>query len=157
MLQTTGIGPVFARHDVIACVMQQVICGMQASGVIEAFLNRGMVFNIFTVVNRSLPDFVNSGVDLAYCDSLMRCNGRVGRAVLDHPSGRAQIGQRVQIAGMIAGYVGTGGHGSKCGAQQSDRSNEGTVFHFFKVKDVVMERFVGASWPPRGLMRSLFV
>jgi hypothetical protein len=99
-LQPLGKRVVFIVADVLAGFSQKFQRLVQTAGMIGQFINRRMVFRIFTVFNRCLFDLIDRRIDPADRFDLILSLRPIAGAMFDHPPGRTQIGKRMQVIRM---------------------------------------------------------
>src|SRR5258708_30510783 len=102
-LQSLGKTIVFIMADILACFPQEIQGYMQTTVVVIAFIDRGMIFQVFAIFDSGFLNFANGGIDPAYSIDLVYGLLPVARAMFDHPAGCPQIGQSMQVIRMISG------------------------------------------------------
>ena len=99
---------VFLMRYIAMYLTQQLERFVQVPGLIGRNIDIGMIVDVFAVVDRRALDLTDRRVDLGDGHVFVGADRSITGAVLQHPAGRAQIRQRVQIVGMFAGQVGIG-------------------------------------------------
>jgi hypothetical protein len=101
LLQALSEGVVFFVSDVLVSLAEQLLGAMQTARVIEAGINRRMIVQVLTIIDRGLLDFSNSSVDLI--DGFLFFAAQVtALAVLKMSASVTKISQSVKIGRMFA-------------------------------------------------------
>jgi len=99
-LQTRRKSVVFIPGDILTRLVHEINRLMKPAIMVVAFVYRGMVFEILPVVNGSLLDLVDGGIDLPDGIHLIYRLLPVTGTMLDHPTGGTEIRQRMKISRM---------------------------------------------------------
>jgi hypothetical protein len=102
---------IFFARDVIVGPIQQFLRAVKATGAIHSCIDRRMIVQILSVIDRSSLDFVDGFVDLFNGVLLFLVHVMGGSQVFQVSAGMPQIGERVQICRMPPWLVGKA-HGS---------------------------------------------
>lgn len=63
LLEALGDGVVLFLLDVLVSLVEQLLGAMQTAGIIEAYVNRGVIVQVLAIINGSLFDFTDGGID----------------------------------------------------------------------------------------------
>ena len=70
---------------------------MEATAIVIRYINTGMVVNIPAIIDRGTFDFRNRAVNFDDGFIFMRADGGITGPMFEHPSGGAEVGQRMQV------------------------------------------------------------
>jgi hypothetical protein len=106
--QSMGKVAVFSCRDVVACGIEQFERPVIAAPVPKVWIDRRMVVQIFTIVNRSLFDLCDGSIDLGYGVLFFPVDPTGGSHVFQMSTRVAQVGEGVQVCRMPSWIVGEG-------------------------------------------------
>jgi hypothetical protein len=110
---------IFFPRDVIVSFIQQFLRAVKATGASQLCVDRRMIIQILTIVNRSPLDFVDGFVDLVNGVLLFFVHVMGGSQILQVSTGVSQISERVEVCWMPSWRVGKA-HGSAHSENQNE-------------------------------------
>jgi hypothetical protein len=99
---------IFFAGDIIVRLVEQFQGTVIAASVAHVGINRRMVIQILTIVNRSTLDFSDGFVDLGDGVIFFSIHPAGPCSALQMSTGVAQVGERVQVCRMSPRFIGEG-------------------------------------------------
>src|SRR6202007_2968475 len=119
------LGVVFLARDVVLRLLQQLQRVVQATRAVDVGVLVRTVAEVLAVFGGGDLGLLDRAVGLDDRDVFLRADGGVACAVLQVPARVAQVGERVQVGGVLAGQVGGVGRQRRERGAQGERGEDG--------------------------------
>lgn len=103
LLETLGEGVVFFLGYIVVSLINEFECTVETTAPIEARVNGWMIVQVLAVVDGSLLDFVDGGVDFPDGFVVVVTDGSPCPVVAEIVAGGAEVAERVEVVRVRAG------------------------------------------------------
>jgi hypothetical protein len=123
---------IFFSGNIIVSLVQQLLGAMESARAVHSSVDRGMVVQVFAIVDCRTLDLIDRSVDFVDGVFFFLVHVMRGGKVFQMRPRMPQIGKRMQIGRMPAGFV-SQGHGYEERNNEYEQSAMACSFHGFLV------------------------
>ncbi len=122
--EAARLGYILGMGKIVMYLVEQTLCIVEAIGALQVCVNRRMIVDIFTVIDRCLLDFTDGAVDFIDSVLLMAVHAAIGPEMIEEAAGMAQVGKGMQVCGMRSGdLLGMSAADAKNASEDNEKCN----------------------------------